>query len=220
MDQWYKSFEAILARNQDDFVSASPESRQSILKTIRNQIVTSHGLLEDPVDLPKSLKKAIRRYYLQFLTDEDDKEAEEHILGDEQDQDTCAVSPEEREAAARPKDAGFYKKELTDWDVAQKLFKVEMDEYDKEKQSKLGVKQSIKFRTGNARDWFNNMSHAQRKEVEDAKEKWNDEGAPLESQAMYRKRNLKRVLEDFTEQIRRTMGCRIVMLVSHKKKSD
>lgn len=203
MDQWYKSFEAILARNQDDFVSASPESRQSILKTIRNQIVTSHGLLEDPVDLPKSLKKvciiyliynctyfteynkAIRRYYLQFLTDEDDKEAEEHILGDEQDQDTCAVSPEEREAAARPKDAGFYKKELTDWDVAQKLFKVEMDEYDKEKQSKLGVKQSIKFRTGNARDWFNNMTHAQRKEVEDAKEKWNHEGAPLESQAMY-----------------------------------
>ncbi|KAG1858927.1 hypothetical protein F4604DRAFT_2037785 [Suillus subluteus] len=218
--QWYESFEPTLARHQDDFVTALPQSRGSILKTIRDEIVTRHKSLEDPVVLPKALKKAIRHYYLQFLTDEEDIRAEQEILGDEQEQEPCGVSPEEREAAARPKDAGFYKKELTDWDVAQKLFKVEMDDYDKEEQSKLGVKHSIKYCTGHARDWFNDMSPAQRKEVEDAKAKWNNEGAPAESQAMYRKRNLKRVLDDFTQQIRRTMGCQIVMLVSHKKKSD
>ncbi|KAG1827501.1 uncharacterized protein BJ212DRAFT_1294756 [Suillus subaureus] len=44
------------------------------------------------------------------------------------------------------------------------------------------------------------MTPAQQKEVEDAKEKWNREGAPVDSQAMYRKWNLKRVLEEFTEQ--------------------
>ncbi|KAG1887372.1 hypothetical protein F4604DRAFT_1675340 [Suillus subluteus] len=182
--QWYESFEPTLARHQDDFVTALPQSRGSILKTIRDEIVTRHKSLEDPVVLPKALKKAIRRYYLQFLTDEEDIRAEQEILGDEQEQEPCGVSPEEREAVACPKDAGFYKKELTDWDVAQKLFKVEMDDYDKEEQSKLGVKHSIKYRTGHARDWFNNISPAQRKEVEDAKAKWNNEGAPAESQAI------------------------------------
>ncbi|KAG1753351.1 hypothetical protein EDB19DRAFT_1903006 [Suillus lakei] len=220
MDEWYDTFEATLTHHQDDFVTALPDTRGKILKIVRDEIVTMHDSLEDPVVLPKRLKKAIRRYYLQFLTDEEDIRAEEQILGDEQDQEPCGVSPEQREVAARPKDAGFYKKELTDWDVAQKLFKVEMDDYDKEEQSKLGVKRSIKFRTGHVRDWFNDMSRAERKEVEDAKDKWNKEGAPAESQAMYRKRNLKKVLDDFTEQIRHTMGCRIVMLVSHKKKSD
>ncbi|KAG2138966.1 hypothetical protein DEU56DRAFT_755684 [Suillus clintonianus] len=78
--------------------------------------------------------------------------------------------------AACPKDAGFYKKELTDWDVTQKRFKVEMDDYDKEEQSKLGVKHSIKFCTGYMRDWFNDMSPAQWKEVENVKDKWNKEG--------------------------------------------
>ncbi|KAG2091656.1 uncharacterized protein F5147DRAFT_779937 [Suillus discolor] len=220
MDKWYESFEGILAIHQDKFVTASAPTHQSILKTICNQIVTKHKSLEDPAALPKPLRKAIRRYYLQFLTDEDDIQAEGEFLEDEQDNEALGVSPEEREMAARPKDAAFYKKEITDWDVAQKLFKQEIDDYDKEEQSKLGGKHSIKFRTGHARDWFNNMTPAQREEVEDAKEKWNREGAPAEAQAMYRKRNLKRVLDDFTEQIHRTMGCQVVMLVSHKKKSD
>ncbi|KAG2102556.1 uncharacterized protein F5147DRAFT_776304 [Suillus discolor] len=184
MDKWYESFEGILAIHQDKFVTASAPTRQSILKTIRDQIVTKHKSLEDPAALPKPLRKAIRRYYLQFLTDEDDIQAEGEFLEDEQDNEALGVSPEEREMAARPKDAAFYKKEITDWDVAQKLFKQEIDDYDKEEQSKLGGKHLIKFCTGHARDWFNNMTPAQREEVEDTKEKWNREGAPAEAQAM------------------------------------
>ncbi|KAG1848563.1 hypothetical protein F4604DRAFT_1687673 [Suillus subluteus] len=163
MDEWYESFEGILARHQDDFVAALPQGRESILKTIHDQIVTRHKSLEDPVVLPKPLRK---------------------IPGDKQDHEACGVSPEEREVAARPKDAGFYKKELTDWDVMQKLFKEEMHDYDKEEQSKLGVKHLIKFHTGHTRDWFKNMSPAQWKEVENAKDKWNNKGAPAESQAI------------------------------------
>ncbi|KAG2352797.1 hypothetical protein BDR07DRAFT_1497620 [Suillus spraguei] len=114
------------------------------------------------------------------------------FLQDEPEDATSSLSPEEREAAAHPKDAAFYKKEVSDWDVMQKLFKKEIDEYDKEEQAKLGVKNEIKHRTGHARDWFKNMTPAQWKEVENAREKWNKEGAPLESQTMYQKRHLKK----------------------------
>ncbi|KAG0698255.1 hypothetical protein DFH29DRAFT_1071219 [Suillus ampliporus] len=152
---------------------------------------------DEPVELPKALKKAIRRYYRQFLTDEDDILAEQELLGDEPDDEKFGLSPEEREAAACPKDVAFYfyKKEVSDWDVAQKLFKQEMDQYDKDEQEKLGG-------------------------VEDAREKWNREGAPSESQAMYRKRHLKKYMDDFAEQMCHTMGCRVVILASYKKLAD
>ncbi|KAG2147899.1 uncharacterized protein EDB93DRAFT_1103974 [Suillus bovinus] len=112
----------------------------------------------------KSNTKAIRRYYLQFLTDEDDLWLEEKLLGDEPEDEISTLSPKEREAAACPKDAAFYKKA---------------------EQVKLGVKNEIKYRTGHARDWFKNMTPAQRKEVENAREKWNRDSAPLESQTIH-----------------------------------
>ncbi|KAG2073656.1 hypothetical protein BDR04DRAFT_1116256 [Suillus decipiens] len=64
------------------------------------------------------------------------------------------------------------------------------------------------------------MTPSQQQEVKFAMKKWNEEGAPEEAQAIYCKNNLKKTLEDFTEQMRYTMGCRIVMLVSHKKKAS
>ncbi|KAG2158722.1 uncharacterized protein EDB93DRAFT_1245954 [Suillus bovinus] len=220
MAEWHVSFEGILALHQSGFVAASLKSCRDILRTVRDNIIAQNNSKDEPLELPKALKKAIRRYYRQFLTDEDDILAEEELLGDEPDNEKFGLSPEEREAAAHPKDAGFYKKEVSDWDVAQKLFKQEIDQYDKEEQVKLGAKNEIKYRTGHAREWFRNMTPAQRKEVEDAREKWNREGAPPESQAMYRKRHLKKYLDDFTEQMCRTMGCRVVILASHKKPAD
>ncbi|KAG1776137.1 hypothetical protein EV702DRAFT_1046307 [Suillus placidus] len=157
-----------------------------------------------------SISHAIRRYYRQFLTDEDDIRAKDEVLGDEPDEpedEPCGLSPEEREAAAHPKDATFYKKEASDWDVAQKPFKQEIDEYDKEEQVKLGVKNEIKYRTDHARDWFKNMTPAQKKEVENAREK-------------YQKKHLKKALDDFTKQMRHTMECQVMILISHKKSTD
>ncbi|KAG2127185.1 uncharacterized protein EDB93DRAFT_1109393 [Suillus bovinus] len=148
----------------------------------------------------------------------------DYIIAKNKSQDELVELPKalkkEREAAAHPKDAAFYKKAVTDWDVAQKLFKQEIDEYDKEEQAKLGVKNEIKYRTGHARDWFKNMTLAQWKEVENAREKWNRDSAPLESQMMYRKRHLKRILDYFAEQMCRTMGCQVMILASHKKSAD
>ncbi|KAG1895264.1 uncharacterized protein F5891DRAFT_1194321 [Suillus fuscotomentosus] len=127
---------------------------------------------------------------------------------------------DEREAASHPREPSFYKKPLSEWDVAQKLFKQEINTYDKAQQQSKGLEYSIKYRTGNAREWFNNMTPSQQQEVKFAMKKWNEEGVPEETQAIYHKNNLKKTLEDFAEQIWRTMGCCIVMLVSHKKKAS
>lgn len=42
----------------------------------------------------------------------------------------------------------------------------------------------------------------------------------LMSSLSYRKNNLKKTLDEFSELLRRTMGCHVVMLVSHKKRTD
>ncbi|KAG2096964.1 uncharacterized protein F5147DRAFT_778106 [Suillus discolor] len=178
-------------------------SCHNLLRQIRNEIVAIHHTREDPEDLPKGLKKAIRRYYLQFLTDADDRRDEQQILGDDSElEEELGMSPEDRELAARPKDAGFYKKEL---------------KLGTSHRNSLSRRWTTTIRSSNRRKA---MTSAHRKEVEEARDKWNRDGAPAESQAMYRKKNLKKVLDDFTEQIHRTMGCRLVMLVSHKKNAD
>ncbi|KAG2137106.1 uncharacterized protein EDB93DRAFT_1253722 [Suillus bovinus] len=203
---WTSSFRAILVSYQSKFLAANSKSERSrVIKKIRKAIVVAHKEQGEQVPLPSSLKKAIKKYYGRKNDEE------------ESDEEGAAKA---REISARPKEASFYKKMLTDWDVAQRLFKQEMDEFDKAEQARKGVKDPIKFRTCHAREWFNQMSLTQKKEVDYAREKWNTEGAPEESQVMYCKNNLKKVLEDFSEQLHRTMGCHIVMLVSHKKRAD
>jgi hypothetical protein len=114
-------------------------------------------------DVHECYVQAIKKYYAKIL--EDNEEAEE------------------LEAASRPREASFYKKTLSQWDVAQKLFKQEIDQYDKAEQQRKGLECSIKYRTGHAREWFDNMTTLQQQQVEFALKKWNKEGAPEESQA-------------------------------------
>ncbi|KAG1784400.1 uncharacterized protein HD556DRAFT_1315116 [Suillus plorans] len=120
---------------------------------------------EEPIALPTSLKKAIKEYYAKSLKDKEEAD--------------------KREAASRQREPSFYKKPLSEWDVAQKLFKQEIDSYDKAQQQSKGLEYSIKYRTGNAREWFNNMTPSQQQEVKFAMKKWNEEGAPEETQAIY-----------------------------------
>ncbi|KAG1734190.1 hypothetical protein EDD22DRAFT_960127 [Suillus occidentalis] len=132
MAEWHASFEGILALHQSRFVAASQKTHQTILKTVQDNISTQNNSKDELVELSKALKKAIRCYYCQFSTNEDDILAEEELLGDEPDNEKFGLSPKEREAAACPKDVAFYKKKISDWDVAQKLFKQEMDQYNKD----------------------------------------------------------------------------------------
>ncbi|KAG1790601.1 uncharacterized protein HD556DRAFT_1445890 [Suillus plorans] len=198
---WSIAFKPILdLHSKAIFAAGSSSVGKPVVRKIRRAILAAQDEQEEPIALPTSLKKAIKEYYAKSLKDKEEAD--------------------EREAASRPREPSFYKKPLSEWDVAQKLFKQEIDSYDKAQQQSKGLEYSIKYRTGNAREWFNNMTPSQQQEVKFAMKKWNEEGAPEETQAIYRKNNLKKTLEDFAEQIRRTMGCRIVMLVSHKKKAS
>ncbi|KAG1883653.1 hypothetical protein F4604DRAFT_1677403 [Suillus subluteus] len=73
---------------------------------LQDNISAQNNSKDEMVELPKTLKKiysiskAIRRYYRQFLTDEDNIQAEEEFLEDEPDNEKFGLSPEEREAAA------------------------------------------------------------------------------------------------------------------------
>ncbi|KAG1742942.1 hypothetical protein EDD22DRAFT_851564 [Suillus occidentalis] len=213
MAEWYASWEGVLTLHKDQFVNGK-NSCLNLLRQICDEIVAIHHTRQDSKDLPKGLKKAIQRYYFQFLTDDDDRCAEQDILGDELEEEPSGVSPKDRKLAAHPKEAGFYKKELNAWDITQKLFKQEMDDYDKEQQQKKGMQHSIKYRTGYMREWFNNMTSAHQKEVEETRDKWNREGAPAEAQTIYRKKSFKKVLDDFTKQMWHTMGCQIMILLN------
>ncbi|KAG2078328.1 hypothetical protein BDR04DRAFT_1112558 [Suillus decipiens] len=117
MAEWHASFEGILALHQSGFLAALQKTCRTIVRTVRDNISAQNNSKDELIELPKALKKA-----------------EEEFLRDEPDN----LSPEEREAAA------FYKKEISDWDVVQKLFKQEMDQYNKDEQEKPGVKNEIK----------------------------------------------------------------------------
>ncbi|KAG1840441.1 hypothetical protein F4604DRAFT_1690778 [Suillus subluteus] len=179
--EWTLKFKSILDQFEQDFLSNqdSPTGRSYVVKKVKNAILKAQG--EQPgVSLPSALKKAIRTYYYENIdSEESDKEVEPNV------EDGPVVTAEEREAAARPKTALFYKKDCNEWDVAKKLFKQEIDDYDKAERLRKGLADSIKYRTGHAREWFKRMSIEQGKEVKDAKEKWNREGMPQEIQAIH-----------------------------------
>ncbi|KAG2134978.1 hypothetical protein BD769DRAFT_1664924 [Suillus cothurnatus] len=158
MTEWYAAWEGVLTLHKDWFINRK-NSCQNLLRQIHNEIVTIHHTREDPEDLPKGLKKAIWWYYLQFLIDADDQHDEQEILGDDSElEEELGMSHEDRE------------------------FQQEMDDYDKKQQQKKGIHHSIKYRTGHAREWFNSMTSAHQKEVEEVRDKWNREGTPAESQ--------------------------------------
>ncbi|KAG1805170.1 uncharacterized protein BJ212DRAFT_1304134 [Suillus subaureus] len=144
----------------------SPQAVKCMVKKIHKAILEAQKELEDEdvPQLPTSLKKEIKQYCSQIITYKEEAKV--------------------REATSHPREASFYKKSLTKWDVTQRLFKEEIDKFDKAEQRRKGVQQSIKYRTGHAREWFDNMSPSQQEEVKLAMTKWNREEAPEESKAI------------------------------------
>ncbi|OJA14909.1 hypothetical protein AZE42_13819, partial [Rhizopogon vesiculosus] len=149
LSEWILAFKSILDDHQKDFLEADGKKTCSrVARKVRKAILEAHhdqeqdGVKDLTLPDPSSLKKEIKQYYVQIATEQSEQD----------------LAIKDREANARPKDASFYKKELNDWVVAQKLFKTEMDAYDKAEQVKKGVSNEIRYRTGHAREWFNNMS--------------------------------------------------------------
>lgn len=132
--------------------------------------------------------QAIRTYYLNFLEDEEDRKAEEEIIGgghkDRSAPDAVTVEMVRERENDKPEDAGKYKIEFSGFDVVQKLFKDEFGEYDKQHRDTSDLK-SMGQRTRLARTWHQAMSADVKKELERVASKWNREGPPGDTKDRY-----------------------------------
>lgn len=87
------------------------------------------------------------------------------------------LTPEEREAGARPTDAGDYWKEWDAFRAAQQLFADEVAEVDRGSRDPTD-KTKLGNRTQAVRKWYNELPASKLEEATKAAEKWNAEGAP------------------------------------------
>jgi hypothetical protein len=86
------------------------------------------------------------------------------------------MTPEEREAAARPTEAGDYWSKWNTFRAAQRLFSDEVARIDSACRDKKD-KKDLGKRTVAIQDWFGKLPQSQREEAANAAEKWNTEGA-------------------------------------------
>jgi hypothetical protein len=86
------------------------------------------------------------------------------------------LTAEEREAAAKPTEAGEYWKEWDNYRVAERLFSYEVIRLDAGRDKKN--KKSIGERTTVTRRWFSELSESRKNEVRNVANKWNSDGCP------------------------------------------
>lgn len=119
--------------------------------------------------------QAICREFLPYLDDDDSKVEEAKLVQLENgDKD---MTSEEREAAAKPTDAGDYWKPWDVYRVAQRLFSDEVALVDEGSRDKTN-KKTLGNRTAAIRKWFNELPKSKLEEAERVAVKWNAEGAP------------------------------------------
>ncbi|KAG1866801.1 hypothetical protein F4604DRAFT_1927769 [Suillus subluteus] len=223
MASWTLVFRDTLNKHQDAFVAAKGNSsmRARILKKIKDTIVNSETAKDPCIMLPeKNIRKAVCTYYLDFLEDDEDRKVEEEIIeGGHKDRsapDAVTVEMVRDWENDKPEDAGKYKTEFSGFDVVQKLFKDKFGEYDKQCRNTSDLK-SMGQRTKLARTWHQAMSPEVKQELERVASKWNREGPPADTKDRYCSCNQKKVMEDFIDMVRRTMGLHVVMLAAYDR---
>ncbi|KAI6034671.1 hypothetical protein BKA83DRAFT_4461027 [Pisolithus microcarpus] len=129
-------------------------------------------------------KQAIRREFLPKL-DPEDRDDEENIIKyilevTEKRKEDSGEGEDAREEKARPTKAGDYKKPFTAFTSGQRLFKDEMDTYDRERRDTKDPK-TIGQRNKIIQQWWESLSDSKKDEAGRAAEKWNKLGAPKET---------------------------------------
>jgi hypothetical protein len=119
--------------------------------------------------------QAICREFLPYLDNDDSKEEEANLVLLEKGGE--ALTPEEREAAAKPTDAGDYWKPWDAYRVAQQLFADKVGLVDEGSRDKTN-KKTLGNRTAAIRKWFGQLPKSKLEEAERVAVKWNTEGAP------------------------------------------
>lgn len=107
--------------------------------------------------------------------DDDDQKEEEAAIAALLSE--AHLTPEDREVAARPSDAGDYWAEWNSFRAAQRLFAHEVAKVDSEARDTLN-KKTLGTRTVAVRKWFNELPKSKLQEAENAATKWNKLGCP------------------------------------------
>jgi hypothetical protein len=125
---------------------------------------------------------------LRFLEDDEDREDEEKIIqgGPKVTSGPGIVTVDmvKDRQDDKPLDAAAFKSEFSPFDVAQKLFKEEIGEYDKKHRDTSDLR-SMGTRTKLVRSWYNALSPSVLEELRVVADKWNLEGPHSDAKDRY-----------------------------------
>ncbi|KAG1841753.1 hypothetical protein F4604DRAFT_1939270 [Suillus subluteus] len=223
MADWTHVFKAVLDEHKIAYVSAKGNAtkRATILKSIKDTMVQTDQAKDPSTMLPNNnLRKAIRTYYLRFLEDDEDQDLEEKITQGGHKlmsgPGIVTVDMVKDRKDDKPLDAAAFKTEFSPFDVAQKLFKEEIGEYDKKHRNTSDLR-SMGTRTKLVWSWYNVLSPVVLEELRLVEEKWNQEGPHSDAKDRYHSQHQNKIMEDFIKMAGRTMGLHIVILAAHDR---
>ncbi|KAI6019426.1 hypothetical protein BKA83DRAFT_4127312 [Pisolithus microcarpus] len=131
------------------------------------------------------------------MSEDEEIDIMQHILAvTRKSLEDCCEGEDAREEKACPTKAGDYKKAFMAFTAVQKIFKEEMDAYDKERRDTKDTK-TIGQRNRIIQQWWESVSDERKAEAGRAAEKWNKLGAPKGTHDS-------------------TMGSHVVMFVAHE----
>ncbi|KAI5982237.1 hypothetical protein EDD15DRAFT_2378085 [Pisolithus albus] len=223
MANWSEAYSDLLASYVGQYKDARGNSslRSEILAEVKSKILQHPP--SSSVVLPKNSRVAIRREFLPKL-DPEDRDDEENIIKyilevTEKRKEDSDEGEDAREEKARPTKAGDYKKPFTAFTSGQRLFKDEMDTYDRERRDTKDPK-TIGQRNKIIQQWWESLSDSKKAEAGRAVEKWNKLGAPKETHDSYRRKNFPGMAREFIDMVHRTMGSHIVMFAAHEAQDN
>ncbi|KAI6017919.1 hypothetical protein EDC04DRAFT_2902372 [Pisolithus marmoratus] len=219
MSDWKQVYSEILSSYVGRYKEAKGNSqlRNEILAEVKVEILQHEA--QASVGLPPQLRVAIRRVFLPHL-DLEDQDDEiiimQHILGvaRKSREDSCE-GEDAREEKARPTKAGDYKMAFTALTAVQRIFKEDMDAYDRERRDTKDLK-TIGQRNRIIQQWWESVYNDRKAEAGRVAEKWNKLGAPKETHDLYRRKNLPNMARDLIKTMHRTMGSHVVMFIAHE----
>ncbi|KAI5987924.1 hypothetical protein EDC04DRAFT_2912705 [Pisolithus marmoratus] len=217
MADWSEAYSTILSSYLGQYKEArgNSELQNEILAEVKLEILQQAA--PGSVALPNNLRVAIRRVFLPELDPEDQDDEEniiQHILSvSEKRKEDAGEGEHVREERPRPTKAGDYRKPFTAFTCGQRLFKDDLNLYDRERRDTKDPK-TIGQRTKIVQKWWESLSDDRKAEAGRAAEKWNKLGAPKETHDLYVP--ISFMAREFIDTVQRTMGCHIVMFATHE----
>ncbi|KAI6024421.1 hypothetical protein EDC04DRAFT_2606441 [Pisolithus marmoratus] len=175
MSDWKEVYSEILSSYVGRYKEARGNSqlRNEILAEVKSEILKHEP--EDSIGLPPHLRVAMQRVFFAppGSEDQDDEIAIiQHILAVTRKSwaESCEGEDAQEEKAC-PTKAGDYKKAFTAFTVVQRVFKEEMDAYDRERRDTKDPK-TIGQRNRIIQHWWESVSDERKAEAWRAAEKW------------------------------------------------